>query len=82
MDNFINSIENIYQIMNIHRAIIIINNINNLSIIINRLKENNHNPIIINEKSRVNYNYKLFIIENEKLLYKFNKNKYNLIIIY
>lgn len=82
MDNFINSIENIYQIMNIHRAIIIINNINNLSIIINRLKENNHNPIIINENSRVNYNYKLFIIENEKLLYKFNKNKYNLIIIY
>lgn len=82
MDNFINSIENIYQIMNIHRAIIIINNINHLSIIINRLKENNHNPIIINENSRINYNYKLFIIANEQLLYKFNKNKYNLIIIY
>ena len=30
----------------------------------------------------VDYNYKLFIIDNEKLLNKFNNKSYNLIIIY
>ena len=81
MDLFIDTIENIYQIMNVYRAIIIINK-NKIPLLLNKLKKNNHTPIIINENSRINYNYKLFIIDNEKLLNKFNNNNYNLIIIY
>ena len=81
MDLFIDTIENIYQIMNVYRAIIIINK-DKIPFLLNKLKENNHTPIIINENSIINYNYKLFIIDNEKLLSKFNNKSYNLIIIY
>jgi hypothetical protein len=79
---FINSIENIYQNMNIYRAIIIINNEIDISLLLNKLRKNNHNPKIIEENTIINYNYKLFIIFDENLLNKFNKNYYNLIIIY
>jgi hypothetical protein len=79
---FINSIENIYQNMNVYRAIIIINNEIDIRLLMNILRRNNHNPKIIEEDSIINYNYKLFIIFDEKLLDKFNKNYYNLIIVY
>ena len=46
------------------------------------LINNNHSPLIINNNSYINYNYRLFLINDIKLLNKFKKNSYNIIIIY
>jgi len=81
---FIDYIENLYESLNIYRAIIVTNiNVDLLNLSL-ELIEKNHNPIIINESnySNINYNYRLFIINDIKYLTKFNKNYYNLIIIY
>jgi len=81
MISFIDYIENLYQTLDIYRAIIILNNNQNLNNLINDLKSKNHNPIIINNPF-IDYNYRLFIINNPNNLNKFQKNSYNLIIIY
>jgi len=81
MISFIDYIENLYQTLDIYRAIIILNNNLNLNDLINDLKSKNHNPIIINN-SFIDYNYRLFIINNPYYLYYFKKNSYNLIIIF
>lgn len=81
---FIDYIENLYESLNIYRAIIVTNINVDLLNLSSELIEKNHNPIIINESnySNINYNYRLFIINDIKYLTKFNKNYYNLIIIY
>ncbi len=78
--NFIDYIENLYQSLNIYRAIIISNK--NLFNIKKELINNNHLPIIINNNSYINYDYRLFLINDIKLLSKFKKDSYNIIIIY
>jgi len=78
--NFIDYIESLYQTINIHRAIIIINR--DIKEIQEELFKKNHIPIIINNNSIINYNYRLFLINDINLLSKFRKNSYNIIIIY
>jgi hypothetical protein len=78
--NFIDYIESLYQTINIHRAIIIINR--DIKEIQEELLKKNHIPIIINNNSIINYDYRLFLINDINLLSKFKKNSYNIIIIY
>lgn len=78
--NFIDYIESLYQTINIHRAIIIINR--DIKEIQEELYKKNHIPIIINNNSIINYDYRLFLINDINLLSKFKKNSYNIIIIY
>lgn len=90
MSSFIDYIENLYNTLDIHRAIIVLSNVNNNendeeNQLINELKYKNHSPIIITDdinKDEINYDYRLFIIKNPYNLYKFKKDSYNLIIIY
>jgi len=82
MDKFIYNLEYIYQNINIYRTIIIINDYNNQQLLIDKLKQHNHNPIIINSINDINYNYRLFIINDISLLSSLNKNNYNFIAIY
>jgi len=77
--SYINYIENLYETMNIYRAIIIVNN-NNIKKIEKELINNNHLPIIINDNSLIDYNYRLFLLTDIELISKFEKNSYNLII--
>ncbi len=85
---FINYIENLYQSLDIYRAIIIINTDNNTdnnndNDLIKELKNKNHEPLLITDEIiEIDYNYRLFIVKNPQNLYKFKKNSYNLIIIY
>lgn len=81
---FINYIENLYQSLDIYRAIIIINDDNCCdSHLISELQNKNYEPLLITDEiTEINYNYRLFIIKNPQNLYKFKKNSYNLIIIY
>jgi len=81
---FINNIEEVYETINIYRGIIIIDNNkqNELYYLINELINKNHNPIIINNINDINYNYRLFIITNIKLLQNINIDNYNFIAIY
>jgi len=79
---FIDYIENLYQCINIYRAIIVNDNNNNEDLI-QKLKEKNYDPLLITDDiNEINYNYRLFIIMNPLNLYKFKKDSYNLIIIY
>jgi hypothetical protein len=78
--NIIDYIEELYQTVNIHRALIITDkNINKLK---EKLLYNNHTPIIIDENSIIDYNYRLFLLSDLNLIDKFKKNSYNIIIIY
>jgi len=89
MDNinicrFISNIENIYQTINIYRSLIIIDN-NNQNFLIKKLKEKFHYPIVINNINdiiNINYNYRLFILNDISLLKLLNKNNFNFIAIY
>jgi len=72
-------IERIYETINIYRAIIIIDK-NKIEKIREELIKKNHNPIIINKKSKINYENRLFILTDIELISKFKKNSYNLII--
>ena len=76
---YINYIENLYQSMNIHRAIVIVNN-NNIEKIEKELINNDHSPIRINNNSLIDYDYRLFLLTDIELISKFEKNSYNLII--
>lgn len=76
---YINYIENLYQSINIHRAIIIVNK-NNIEKIEKELIENDHSPIRINNNSLIDYDYRLFLLTDIELISKFKKNSYNLII--
>ena len=80
--SFISNFEYIYHNLNIYRAIIINNNINSQELLITKLKEYNHSPLIINNQNDINYNYRLFIINDISLLSLLNKNNYNFIAIY
>jgi hypothetical protein len=78
--NIIDYIEELYQTVNIYRALIITDkNINKLK---EKLLYNNHTPIIIDENSIIDYNYRLFLLSDLNLIDKFKKNSYNIIIIY
>jgi hypothetical protein len=77
--SYIDYIEKIYQSMNIHRAIIIVNN-NNIEKIEQELICNDHSPIRINNNSLIDYDYRLFLLTDIELISKFEKNSYNLII--
>jgi len=77
----IDYIENLYQSLDIYRAIILVHDYNSIPQISNELKNRYHNPIIINDSTVINYDYRLFITDNIDNLCKFTKNSYNLIII-
>lgn len=80
---FIDYIENLYQSLDIYRAIILVKNNNDIKLLLSDLKKNNHNPLIItNETNEINYNYRLFIINNFNIIQKFKKDSFNLIIVY
>jgi hypothetical protein len=79
MTTYINYIEKIYESINIHRAIIIVND-NNIEKIEEELIKNNHMPIRINNNSLIDYDYRLFLLTDIELISKFEKNSYNLII--
>ena len=57
LSNFIHNFEYIYHNLNIYRAIIINSNsnLNNQDILIDKLKEYNHSPLIINNQNDINY---------------------------
>lgn len=87
--NFIDYLEHIYQTEDIYRAIIVITgitettNYNKIQNLIKDLKIKNHEPILITDEiNEIDYNYRLFIMKNPNNLNKFQKNSYNLIIIY
>jgi hypothetical protein len=82
LSNFIDNLEYIYHNLNIYRGIIININLNNQDILIDKLKEYNHLPLIINNQNDINYDYRLFIINDISLLSFLNKNNYNFIAIY
>ena len=81
----IDKIEQIYKSINIYRSIIIANaneKRENLLQLRKELENNNHSPLIITNENQINYNYRIFIITDINLLSFFDKNSYNLIIIY
>jgi hypothetical protein len=83
MNLFINKVEDIYQEVNIKRAIILmISKSDDLYDLYYQLINKSHNPIIINDFSIIDYNYRLFIINDIDLLDKFDKDTYNIIFIY
>ena len=84
INKFVDYLEYTYSMINIYRAIIIINNItdNELLLLEQQLKNKNHNPIIVNNNSDINYDYRLFIIKDILLLNNFNKDNYNFIAVY
>lgn len=89
LSSFINNFEYVFHSFNIYRSIIIIDDDDNDNDIqnklINKLKEKDHNPIIIRDITDINeyiYNYRLFIIKDISLLSFLNKNHYNFIAIY
>ena len=82
INKFIDYIENIYSTINIHRAIIIVNNYYEASLLSDCLIKNNHAPIIVNNINNINYDYRLFIIYDINNLKNFNKNFYNFIAVY
>jgi len=78
---FIDYIENLYESLDIYRAVILVNDYNKIPFISNELKDKYHNPLIINDSTVIDYDYRLFITDNIENLYKFTKNSYNLIIV-
>lgn len=81
----IDKIEQIYKSINIYRSIIIANANEKQETLLQlqeELENNNHSPLIITNKNQINYNYRIFIITDINLLSFFDKNSYNLIIIY
>ena len=81
--NFIDNIENIYNNINITRAIIIVKNINDVYLITQLLKKYDHCPKYI-DKPELEDKYRLFIttIDYISIIKLINKNDYNLIIPY
>jgi len=81
---FVEYFDNEYSMINIYRAIIIINNLNENELLLleEQLKNKNHNPIIVNNHRDINYDYRLFIIKDLMLLNNFNKDCYNFIAVY
>lgn len=78
---FIDYIESLYQSLDIYRAVILVKDCATIPFISNELKNKYHNPIVINDSTVINYDYRLFIIDNIDNLCKFTKNSYNLIIV-
>jgi len=78
---FIDYIESLYQSLDIYRAVILVKDCASIPYISNELKNKYHNPVVINDTTIINYDYRLFIIDNIDNLCKFTKNSYNLIII-
>lgn len=74
----IDKLNYLYKSIDIYRAIIIIDNYTND--LIKELENNDYQPLIIKKKEDIDYNYRLFIINDINLLQDFNKNNYNLII--
>ena len=82
INKFIDYIEDVYCSLNIYRAIIIVKNNNEATILHDNLIKYNHIPLIIDDKNNINYNYRLFIIYDINILKEFNKNFYNFIAVY
>jgi len=78
---FIDFIESLYQSMDIYRAVILVKDCASIPYISNELKNKYHNPVVINDTTIINYDYRLFITDNIDNLCKFTKNSYNLIIV-
>lgn len=84
MESFINKLEDLYENINIYRAIILIlsNNNEKVNDLYNHLLYKHHIPMIIDDDTNIDYNYRLFIINDIDLLYKFQTDSYNIIFIY
>jgi len=83
MNLFINKIEDIYHELNIKRAIILmLSTSDDIYDLYHKLINKSHNPIIITDISVIDYNYRLFIINDIDLLDKFENDSYNIIFIY
>lgn len=78
---FIDYIESLYQSLDIYRAVILVKDCATIPFISNELKNKYHNPVVINDSTIINYDYRLFITDNIDNLCKFTKNSYNLIIV-
>jgi hypothetical protein len=78
---FIDYIESLYQSLDIYRAVILVKDCASIPYISNELKNKYHNPVVINDTTIINYDYRLFITDNIDNLCKFTKNSYNLIIV-
>jgi hypothetical protein len=78
---FIDYIESLYQSLDIYRAVILVKDCASIPYISNELKNKYHNPVVINDSTVINYDYRLFITDNIDNLCKFTKNSYNLIIV-
>lgn len=78
---FIDYIESLYQSLDIYRAVILVKDCASIPYISNELKNKYHNPVVINDSTIINYDYRLFITDNIDNLCKFTKNSYNLIIV-
>jgi hypothetical protein len=83
MLSLIDKIEKLYQTVNIKRAIIFITNNKpeKINEIYKQLLNNHHIPVIIDDLSIIDYNYRLYIINDIQLLDKFEKDSFNIIII-
>ena len=86
-DNIIKFVEYLdytYSMINIYRAIIIINNLNENELLLleEQLKNKHHNPLFVNNNNDINYDYRLFIIKDVLLLNNFNRDNYNFIAVY
>jgi len=86
-DNIIKFVEYLdytYSMINIYRAIIIINNLNENELLLleEQLKNKDHNPLFVNNNNDINYDYRLFIIKDVLLLNNFNRDNYNFIAVY
>lgn len=80
---FIDDIENMYNTISIHRAIIIVKNISDVYFITQILKKFDHSPVYL-EKPSLNENNRLFIttIDHLDIIKLIDKKLYNFIASY
>jgi hypothetical protein len=79
---FIKNLNEIYNNISIYRSIIVVNNIKEKKLYINKLLQTNHQPFDYNKDDIIDYNYRLFIVDKKDfndLISKLVINEYNLI---
>ena len=83
MENFIYNLDEIYKNNSIYRAFIIVNNLNNVKILTNILKNKDYDPIYIDNINNIDKNYRLYIIllDNIYIIKSFDKDEYNLVAV-
>ena len=81
MENFIYNLDEIYKNLSIYRAFIIVNDLNNATILINILKNKDYDPIYIDNNINIDKNYRLYILllDNINIIDNFDKDEYNFV---